>query len=1117
MHLIKPAWVTHQLDDARKSRGTIYSLDPSPDNSRLATGGIDSLVRVWSTAPVLSEAVEKDDNVPKLLSTLASHTGPVMAVRWSNTGSYLASGSDDRIVMIWSHDGSAGGKVWGSDTTNVEGWKASKRLIGHNSDVTGVDWSADDNYLGSTGLDNVVLIWSGSTFECIRKLDGHLNFVKGLVFDPVGQYLATQADDNSLKVWRTDSWTLHADVKEPFDDAPKAGVMRPTWSPDGNYIVAPNSMNGPVFCAAVIARQNWKAEHSLIGHPDIVQVAAYNPLIFVRDPSLPLSSDNLCSLLALCAQGTVSLWFTDVSEPFLVLADVMDRDVLDMRWSRDGKGLWISSSEGHVGVLSFSLSEYAPVAPDGFQAQLFQQQYGVAPRVKQAVSRPVSAQSSLSGAGGPGSLAQPNKLVARKGPNAKRPRLVQPVMAQPVAALPGALVQQQPFAPAQPSPLQQAMAVPVQQQSMQVMPVQQQPQLVNPFASAPTFANPAAASAAGAAATANAFASTSAAQLPPQQFQQPQLQQPVFHPPHQAFAPAGFGAPPPPLQPALETPSASSANSKKRKSTAAGFSDSSAAAPSAPPYPYPYPPYPYPYPPPPGAFDDPHHPPPPGYLGAPRQSEASYRLSGHTLSRSKSKEKDGEEGGREQEEARELVPVYCLSSLEREVTFTVTNKGKKREDGGAEALAVPAVVSMGRVALEDKEEGDVLEWRNFVEGERKGESEITVVNPKKSLWVDYAPKYVVCATGSPEFCAVSLEDGSLIAWSPSGRRIIPTLVLDAPCAFLVAEGSYLLALTALGTLTVFNFSPSIPKPRSIYPPLSISSLLVSSSSRVHPHPKITTSALLPNGTPLIALSTGATFSYDADLASWTRLSEPWWAKKSEAWEGRRGRPGLGVGDKGGGRGIIRKVESAVNEVVVNEMANGAGEDDETTDEEEDSSVEVREEKEGKENGDVEMNGTAGSADKGKDKEVNGDASASSSNISTPKPPRRPIPQGPSVDPTRSASDYRTATTLAHLETRLQAAERLDSPAEYKVFLSQYARRLAEEGLRSKAEELVRELLGPVYHKPGKKDGEDWCATVVGLNKRDLLKDVLRELGKSRTTQNLANEYNDVLRKVQAPW
>lgn len=225
---------------------------------------------------------------------------------------------------------------------------------------------------------------------------------------------------------------------------------------------------------------------------------------------------------------------------------------------------------------------------------------------------------------------------------------------------------------------------------------------------------------------------------------------------------------------------------------------------------------------------------------------------------------------------------------------------------------------------------------------------------------------------------------------PRLLRLIPTIVLDSPLSFLVAEGSFLLALTALGTLTVWNLSPLIPRPRSIYPPLNVSSLLSSTSPSP---PSITTSALLPNGTPLIALSSGSTFSYDRDLQSWTRVCEPWWSK-SDAWEGRKGRNA-----NASGRGIIRSIEGAVNELVT--------EDDERD---------------------------------GEEKKLSGETAT---------------PQG-------STKDFNLAVTLSHLETRIQAAIALDSPAEYKASLLSYTRELAKEGLSSKAQELIKELLGPIY-------------------------------------------------------
>lgn len=64
--------------------------------------------------------------------------------------------------------------------------------------------------------------------------------------------------------------------------------------------------------------------------------------------------------------------------------------------------------------------------------------------------------------------------------------------------------------------------------------------------------------------------------------------------------------------------------------------------------------------------------------------------------------------------------------------------------------------------------------------------------------------------------------------------------------------------------------------------------------------------------------------------------------------------------------------------------------------------------------------------------------------------------------------WNCAKTLGHLEERQSAAVLLDSPGEFKHSLLLYAKKLSEEGFRGKAEELVRELFGPVY----------WCVYLV---------------------------------------
>jgi protein HIRA/HIR1 len=125
MRFTKPAWVMHKgtslcqseylslnpkrTDSAAKNdqtakRLSIFSVHVHPDGSRIATGGLDAKIRIWSTKPILNPASELSGKPPKSLCTLTMHTGPVLTVRWAHSGRWLASGSDDEIVMIWDLD-----------------------------------------------------------------------------------------------------------------------------------------------------------------------------------------------------------------------------------------------------------------------------------------------------------------------------------------------------------------------------------------------------------------------------------------------------------------------------------------------------------------------------------------------------------------------------------------------------------------------------------------------------------------------------------------------------------------------------------------------------------------------------------------------------------------------------------------------------------------------------------------------------------------------------------------------------------------------------------------------------------------------------------------------------
>lgn len=79
-------------------------MDVHHECGKFATGGQGNdsgRVVIWNLMPVLSEKAELDDNVPKILCRMDSHLACVNCVRWSQSGLMLASGSDDKLVMIW--------------------------------------------------------------------------------------------------------------------------------------------------------------------------------------------------------------------------------------------------------------------------------------------------------------------------------------------------------------------------------------------------------------------------------------------------------------------------------------------------------------------------------------------------------------------------------------------------------------------------------------------------------------------------------------------------------------------------------------------------------------------------------------------------------------------------------------------------------------------------------------------------------------------------------------------------------------------------------------------------------------------------------------------------------
>lgn len=165
--------------------------------------------------------------MPKLLAMLSEHRDAgVQIARFNHSGSMLASGGSDNIVLLYKLSSGPATAMLGSTWVNKENWRAVGNLRGPSLDITGLSWSKNDKQLATCSMDGSIYIYTitaegqGSVLHTIRHQ--HHGWVKGVAFDPVGRYLASQGR-NGVKVWDLEkNWALTHHMKQPFEKAPES-------------------------------------------------------------------------------------------------------------------------------------------------------------------------------------------------------------------------------------------------------------------------------------------------------------------------------------------------------------------------------------------------------------------------------------------------------------------------------------------------------------------------------------------------------------------------------------------------------------------------------------------------------------------------------------------------------------------------------------------------------------------------------------------------------------------------------------------------------------------------------------------------------------------------------
>ncbi|KEP45602.1 tyrosine kinase catalytic domain protein, partial [Rhizoctonia solani 123E] len=152
---------------------SIWSVQFSPDGSRLVSGSSDDTIRVWDVARVTT-----------VVGPLKGHTDTVRSVAFSPDGSQIVSCSRDHTVRMWD---ARDGKLIGNP------------FEGHTNWVKSVAFSPRGTYVASGGNDRTVRIWDIRTGRQVdQPFQEHADHVLSVAFSPCGQYVASGSGDRKV-------------------------------------------------------------------------------------------------------------------------------------------------------------------------------------------------------------------------------------------------------------------------------------------------------------------------------------------------------------------------------------------------------------------------------------------------------------------------------------------------------------------------------------------------------------------------------------------------------------------------------------------------------------------------------------------------------------------------------------------------------------------------------------------------------------------------------------------------------------------------------------------------------------------------------------------------------